>query len=594
MKSEVTDLSKIGSKKPTTDTNSSSDVFEDDGLQKKDSSSVNEEVTEVFRDGAIKNDDVQLPTNEDLLFAESQAKGKGMSDLLGMVLICLLIAFGGFLFGFDIGYIGGLFAMENFKEYFGTYHKSTQEYYFTNAKTGIIVAIFTIGACFGGIFLSGLPNKYGRKFALSSVCIIYVVGVLIQVTCTKHKHAWIQLLIGRLVSGFGFGGVGSTAPMMLGETAPARLRSMCVSFYQLMVTFGVFIGKCCNLGTKNYPDSSSAQWRIQIGLCFLWALLMMTGITFVPESARYLIQKDRIEEARKTLTILNKVPGDDPLLQKELDIIVYAIAAERLAGKGTFKDLLSTKTKVFQRMVMGIMLQTLQQFTGANYFLYYGTIVFKAVGLKDSYKTSVIIGIVNFGSTFFSLFVVHRYGRRQVLLTGAACMAVCMIIYAAIGSKKLYIGGYSADAATSKSAGDVMIAFTCIYIFIYSISWAPLAFVVCAESFPLNVKSLCVSINMGTHLMWASIISFFTPFITGAIHFSYGYVFFGCLVFSVFYVFFFVPETKNLTLEEVNDLWMDDVVPWKSAKWVPYARRGGNYNEEALKNTNEKGFKKFF
>ena len=578
----------------TENTNSCSvSVDEDSNTQKNHSSSFVIKSEEVFDENDSNQNNIQLPTNEDLLFAESQARGNRFADLFGMVIICLLIAFGGFLFGFDLGYIGGMFGMPNFKQYFGTYHKSTQKYYFTNAKTGIIVSIFNIGACFGGILLSGLPNKYGRKFALSSVCIIYVIGVLIQITCTKHKHAWIQLLIGRLVSGFGFGGVGSTAPLMLAETAPARLRSILVCFYQVMLTCGVFIGKCCNYATKNYPANSSAQWRIQIGLCFLWALLLMIGIAFVPESARYLVQKDRIEDARKTLSILNKVPGDDVLLQRELDIIVSAIESEKLAGKGTFKDLLSTKTKIFQRMVMGIMLQTLQQLTGANYFLYYGTIVFSAVGLKDSYETSLITGFMNFGSTFVALFVIHRFGRRHVLISGAALMAVCMVIYATIGVKKLTVQAQQ-SGDTPKSYGNVMIAFTCISIFLYSISWAPLCVIVCAESFPLNVKSLCVSINMGTHLIWASLIAFFTPFITGAIHFSYGYVFFGCLVFSVFYVFFFVPETKDLTLEEVNEMWMDDVAPWKSASWVPYARRGQNYDEEVLKSDNKKGIKKFF
>ena len=583
---QISSSSELTEKKPQTTHN---EHLENPSNQTGESSSVSNNsgsVIEVFRDGSIKNDDYEIPNTEDMLYDQK----KNIRDHLGILFICVLIAFGGFLFGFDIGYIGGLFSMGNFKKHFGSYNASKDKYYFNNAKTGIIVSIFTFGACFGGICLSSLPNKYGRRFALSSVCVLYMVGVLIQITCTEHKHAWIQLLIGRLVSGFAFGGVGSTAPLLLAETAPAKLRSICVSFYQLMITFGVFLGKCCNLGTKRYPDTSSAQWRIQIGLCFFWAMLVMTGISFVPESARYYVQQNKVDDARKTLAKLNNVSEDDPLLQRELDTLVYSIEAEKLVQKGSYKDLFSTKTKVLQRLLNGIVLQSLQQLTGANYFLYYGTLLFKTVGLKDSYTTSVIIGIINFGSTFFSFFVVHRFGRRQVLFFGAILMSICMLIYACIGTQSLYPHGMK--EATSKSAGDVMIAFTCIYIFIYSTTWAPLAFVVCSESFPLNVKSLCISINIGTHFMWASIISFFTPFITGAIHFYYGFVFFGCLVFSIFFVFFFIPETKDLTLEEVNELWMDGIPPWRSANWIPYQRRGGNYNEEMM---NEKrGFSKFF
>ncbi|KAF0267491.1 hypothetical protein FOG48_03497 [Hanseniaspora uvarum] len=548
-------------------------------------------------DTQLKHEDSGLETpqaenNEDLLFEKSAASKTGLGDLFGVVLICGLISFGGFMFGFDTGTIGGFFKMGNFLKKFGSYHEGRKEYYFTNARTGLMVSIFNIGCCLGGLFLGGLCDKYGRKPALTIVAGVYMVGILIQITCMDHPHVWVQYLVGRIIAGFGFGGIAVVSPLMLGETAPAKLRSICVSFYQLMITLGIFLGYCCNYGTKQYSDSSSAQWRVAVGLCFAWALLMMGGITFVPESARFLVQKDRIEDARKTLSILNKVPGDDPLLQNELDSIVAAVEAERLAGEATIKELFSTKTKVFQRLVMGVMIQSLQQLTGDNYFFYYGTLVFTAVGLKDSYQTSIIIGIVNFASTCFCLFVVNKFGRRTVLLLGSTTMTVCMVVYSSIGVKKLYPNGRS--EAPSKKAGDVMILFTCLYIFCFATTWAPIAYVICAETYPLRVKSKCMAIATGANWMWGFAISFFTPFITSAIHFSYGYVFMGCLVFMTFYVFFTVPETKGLTLEEVNEMWLDGVLPWKSSSWVPSARRNAEYDNEALKHDDKTGLKKFF
>lgn len=544
--------------------------------------------TGVFKDNFIKDDNVIIPNTEDLLYD----KKTKWNDHIGILLISLLISFGGFLYGWDLGYVGGLLGMSNFKQYFGTYDASNNTYYFSNAKTGAIVAMFTFGGSFGGIILSDLPNIYGRKIALAAVTGIYIIGNLIQITCVKHKHAWIQLIIGRLIAGFGYGGVASTAPLLLGETAPAKLRSICVSFYQLSVTLGVFLGKCTNYATRNYADSNSGQWRVQVGLCFLWALLLITGIAFVPESARYYVQQDRIEDARKTLSILNNVPGDDPLLQRELETLIYAIEAEKIVKSDGVKDLFSTKNKIIQRMANGIILQSCQQLTGSIYFLYYGTLVFKAVGLKNSYVTSIIIGFVNFGSTFFTFFFVHKWGRRGVLLVGAIVMFICMLIYACVGSQKLYLHGTSGP--TSKQAGNVMIAFTCISIFTYSTTWAPLTFVVCSESYPLSIRSLCMSINIGVHLIWASIISFFTPFITDAIHFYYGFLFVGCLIFSIFFVYFFVPETKDLTLEEVNELWLEELPAWKTSNWVPYARRGGNYHSSQFNKSKKKRCIKFF
>jgi MFS transporter, SP family, sugar:H+ symporter len=530
-----------------------------------------------------------VPPVEDKLITN---ENESISKYIGVIINCLLIAFGGFMFGFDVGTIGGFFKMGNFLKKFGSYHHGRKEYYFTNIRTGLLVSMFNVGCCIGGIALGGLCDKYGRKPALTIVACIYMVGVLIQITCMDHPHVWVQYLVGRIVAGFGFGGISVFSPLMLGETAPAKLRSICVSFYQLVNCFGILIGYCCNYGTKKYSDDNSAQWRVALGLCFLWALTMMGGITFVPESARYLVQKDRIEEARKTLSILNKVPMDDPLLEKELDLIVSAVQAERIAGKASFKELFSTKTKVFQRLVMGVILQSLQQLTGDNYFFYYGTIIFTAVGLKDSYQTSIIIGVVNFASTCMCLVVVKKFGRRTVLMSGSITTTVCMVIYSAIGVKKLYPHGRSEPA--SKSAGDVMIVFTCLYIFFFATTWGPLPYVVCAETYPLRVKSKCIAITQGTNWIWGFLISFFTPFITGAIHFSYGFVFMGCLIFMTFFVFFVIPETKDLTLEEVDELWQDDVLPWKSAGWVPAARRGVDYNEAELRHDEKKGIRRFF
>jgi len=167
-----------------------------------------------------------------------------------------------------------------------------------------------------------------------------------------------------------------------------------------------------------------------------------------------------------------------------------------------------------------------------------------------------------------------------------------MVVYSSIGVKKLYPNGRS--EAPSKKAGDVMILFTCLYIFCFATTWAPIAYVICAETYPLRVKSKCMAIATGANWVWGFAISFFTPFITSAIHFSYGFVFMGCLIFTSFYVFFVVPETKDLTLEEVDELWQDDVLPWKSAGWVPAARRDANYNDSELKENKETGLKRFF
>ena len=137
-----------------------------------------------------------------------------------------------------------------------------------------------------------------------------------------------------------------------------------------------------------------------------------------------------------------------------------------------------------------------------------------------------------------------------------------------------------------------MIVFTCFFIFCFATTWAPIAFVIVAETFPLRIKAKGMSISISANWIWNFLISFFTPFITDAINFYYGYVFMGCSVFAYLYVFFFVPETKGLTLEEVNTMWEEGVLPWKSSNWIPPSRRSADYNAEELAHDERPWYKK--
>ncbi|GME80893.1 unnamed protein product [Ambrosiozyma monospora] len=203
------------------------------------------------------------------------------------------------------------------------------------------------------------------------------------------------------------------------------------------------------------------------------------------------------------------------------------------------------------------MLQSLQQLTGNNYFFYYGTTIFNSVGLDDPFVTSIILGVVNFGSTFVALVIVDRMGRRTLLMTGSMCMSICLVIFASVGVKPLYPHGY--DGETSKSAGYVMLVFTCLFIFFFATTWAPGVFVVVSESYPLRIRAKGMAVASAANWMWGFLISFFTPFITKAIRFNYGYVFFGCCLFSFFFVWACIPETKGLSLEDVDDIYVNFV-----------------------------------
>lgn len=511
---------------------------------------------------------------------------KSISNYFTVMALCLMIAFGGFVFGWDTGTISGFVAQTDFIDRFGLKHKDGSRY-LSKVRTGLIVSIFNIGCAIGGLTLGRLGDSHGRRVGLMVVVVVYVVGIVIQIASVK---AWYQYFIGRIISGLGVGGIAVLSPTLISETAPKHLRGTCVSFYQLMITLGIFLGYCTNYGTKNY--NNSIQWRVPLGLCFAWAIFMLVGMTLVPESPRYLVEKGNIEEARRSLAKSNKLTVEDPGVTFEIDNISAGVEAERAAGEAKWGELFSSKGKILPRVIMGVMIQSLQQLTGNNYFFYYGTTIFKAVGLTDSFQTSIVLGIVNFASTFVGLWTVERFGRRKCLLWGSASMAVCFVVFASVGVTKLYPHGE--NQPSSKGAGNCMIVFTCFFIFCFATTWAPIAYVIVSETYPLRVKNRAMALAVGANWLWGFLIAFFTPFITGAINFYYGYVFMGCLVFSYFYVFFFVCETKGLTLEEVNEMYEDGILAWKSDKWVPMGRRNQDYNVDELNHDDKPLYKRLF
>ena len=165
---------------------------------------------------------------------------------------------------------------------------------------------------------------------------------------------------------------------------------------------------------------------------------MIAGMSFVPESPRYLLEIGKVEEAKRSVGTSNKLSADDPAVQCEVDLILANIEAERLAGSASWPELFSTKGKYVQRLLMCCVLQSLQQLTGINYFFYYGSTVFQAASLKDPYETAIVFGIVNFASTFVAFYVVDKFGRRKCLMWGAAAMVCCFVVYASVGVKRLY------------------------------------------------------------------------------------------------------------------------------------------------------------
>ncbi|PKI85566.1 hypothetical protein MVES1_000709 [Malassezia vespertilionis] len=404
------------------------------------------------------------------------------------------------------------------------------------------------------------------------------------------QHSWVQMAMGRWVLGISIGWLSAAVPLYQSEIVPRQVRGALVGTYQLFVTLGILLAYCCCYGTRDYTNSdgttSSAQWRVPIGLGFAWTLVLAVGIMFCPESPRWLARHQRYDEVHRVLALARGVSREDPFVMTEFYDIKREVEAEMKMVELGWIDCFRTKDKLLYRTLLGIFIQSLQQLTGANYFFYYGATIFQSVGISDSVVTQIILGAVNTGTTFPGLWALDRFGRRICLLVGSAWMAMWLLIFATAGVAGKPIrfvpggeGVTNPDApADPESIGTLMICSACFFILAFASTWGPGAWVAISDFVSPQARTKQFALATMSNWIWNFCIAFFTPAITNDIHFNYGYVFMGCNIFAFFLIYFFLYESSNLTLETINEMYLDpNVKPWNSTKWVPsgYTSRDG-------------------
>ncbi|PPJ51682.1 hypothetical protein CBER1_08748 [Cercospora berteroae] len=472
------------------------------------------------------------------------------------VFLGLVASIGGFMFGYVSGQISGFFSMEDYGRRFGTIlPDGTIE--FSAARQGTITGLLCVGCLFGALIAGKIADTLGRKLSISVSSFFCMIGTVIEIS---SQSAWYQFALGRLVNGLGIGALSVLVPMYQSESSPAIIRGVLVASYQLFITLGIWTAEMVDWGTSE--NSNSSSWRIPNGLSFLWAIVLGAGILFLPESPRYAYAKGRVEECRATLARLGGLAEDS----REINILMNDIRVkheeETAAGKAKWIELF-TGPRMFYRVALGVVLQAGQQLTGANFFFYYGTTIFKATGLENSFVTQIILGTVNVACTIGGLYVVQKCGRRNALIVGALWMFMCFMVYS-------FVGQFALDGDNPQNTpapGNVLIVFSCLFIAAFATTWGPLVWAVVGELYPMKYRGPAMALATASNWLWNFLMSFFTRFITDAIHYLYGLVFAGCCLALAVIVFFFVIESKDRSLEEIDTMYMLRVNPITSAKW---------------------------
>ncbi|KIJ53995.1 hypothetical protein M422DRAFT_24987 [Sphaerobolus stellatus SS14] len=486
------------------------------------------------------------------------------------IVFCFFVAFGGFLFGYDIGVISGCLIMEDFNNRFGDILNSDGTRTLSANRQSIITSLLSAGTFVGALGQAFTSDRFGRKGSILIWSIIFTIGVAIQ---TGTLNSVAQITFGRFVAGLGVGALSAIVPLYNGEAAPKKIRGALIVLYQLQIITGIFLSYIIDLATHNIR--STASWKIPIGLQLLWGLILVFGIIFLPESPRHLLGLNREVEARAALSDLNGVPPDDPLIQELIEELELGIREENEGGKATWLECFSTRNMLWWRTGNGMMLQFIQQLNGQNFYYYYGDTFFKSAGTTLSpYVIQTILGGVSLVGTVPALVLIETLGRRQSLLIGSVLEGLCSIIAGLVGHFTLAAPGtpQSQLTKTNKRGGDTLIAFAVMHVFSFSMFWGPTPWVYLGESFPLRVRAKSIALGSATNWLWNFLLSFFAPRIANDIGPLILLIFFGMLVFGFIYVYLFVPETKGLTLEEVDEMYRARVAPWKSANWKPSGR----------------------
>lgn len=250
--------------------------------------------------------------------------------------------------------------MQNFIRYFGDTPSTATPTGFTNRREGLIVGMLSIGTLVGALIAAPIANTrlFGRKYSVCLWCLIFCVGITVQISSTSGK--WYQIVVGRTIAGLGVGALSVLVPMYQGESAPQHIRGAIVCCYQLFITIGILVAYLINFGTERID--SPASWQIVMGISYVWAVVLGLGILFFPETPRFDYRQGRHDTAATSIAKFHGVSVRHRVVGKQMIEMEEKLTAERQGGDHPFYEVF-TGPRMLYRTMLGMTIQALQQLT---------------------------------------------------------------------------------------------------------------------------------------------------------------------------------------------------------------------------------------
>jgi SP family arabinose:H+ symporter-like MFS transporter len=422
-------------------------------------------------------------------------------------------ALGGLLFGFDTAVIAG------------TTHSLTLKFGLTPRQLGLTVAMALVGTIIGAMS-AGIPGqRWGARETLRVLAVFYVLSAL---GCAFAVN-WPMLLIARFIGGLGIGGSSVLGPVYIAELAPARLRGRLVGLFQINIVLGILLAYFSNYEIGKLGLGAD-EWRWQFGVAAIPAILFLVMLFGIPPSARWLVTQKRVAEAR---AVLISMGAEDP--ENELREIIASVHLER---EQTSEPLFVRKylLPIFLAITIGMF----NQLSGINAILYYLNDIFAAAGYSkiSGDLQAVAIGAMNLVATLLGMTLIDKLGRKTLLLIGSVGTALCLA-----GVAKIFF---------THTHQNYLIWLLITYIAFFAVSQGAVIWVYIGEVFPNRVRSKGQALGSSAHWIMNAIIAYTFPQVAKSSG-AYPFMFFAAMmVLQFFVVLFFYPETKNVTLEQMQ------------------------------------------
>jgi len=465
--------------------------------------------------------------------------GSDSNHTLYIIVISCIATIGGFLFGFDSGVING--TVDGLQSAFNT----------DSLITGLSVASMLVGCAFGAYFAGRLADRFGRRSIMRVAAILFIISAWGSGIATGS----FEFVVYRVLGGLAVGAASILAPAYISEVAPARYRGSLTTVQQVAIISGLFIAFLSNYLLAEAAGLSTAEfwmgfeaWRWMFWVEMLPASLFLVALFFIPESPRYLMLKQRRDEA---LQVLTKLGGADEANRK-VDEIDASLAADH--HKPTLKDLIDPHTNKIRRLVwVGIGLATFQQLVGINVVFYYGAVLWQSVGFteSDAMAINVLSGALSIAAVIVALVLVDRVGRKPLLLVGSIGMAASLgtLVVAFLNATTAADGSLTLEGIY----GPMALVAANVYVIFFNGSWGPVMWVMLGEMFPNQIRGTGLAVS--GMAQWGSNfgITATFPFLLATIGLAGAYGFYTvCAIISVIFVARMVHETRGIELEDMQ------------------------------------------